>query len=146
MPVHPLFLRSYTAHITLIALEGDHVLEQDQWTALEHAGFKHRRVSARFTFRTTDPLSSGMGTESFDTLHPALGSDVRSDLAKQVGAAVTDEGCLTVDAHQRTSIPYLYGAGDVVLGLDQISHAMGEGGVAATTIRDDLSLLRPLYR
>ncbi len=38
--------------------------------------------------------------------------------------------------------PALYAAGDVVLGLDQISHAMGEGGVAATTIRNDLAKQR----
>ena len=36
-------------------------------------------------------------------------------------------------------MPGLYAAGDVVIGLDQISHAMGEGGVAATTIRNDLA-------
>jgi thioredoxin reductase (NADPH) len=51
-----------------------------------------------------------------------------------------------VDAHQRTSIPGLYAAGDVVIGLDQISHAMGEGGVAATTIRNDLAKDAPLLR
>lgn len=33
--------------------------------------------------------------------------------------------------HQRTTIPGLYAAGDVVLGLDQISHATNEAGVAA---------------
>jgi thioredoxin reductase (NADPH) len=38
----------------------------------------------------------------------------------------------------------LYAAGDVVIGLDQISHAMGEGGVAATTLRNDLTAARPL--
>jgi thioredoxin reductase (NADPH) len=27
----------------------------------------------------------------------------------------------------------------VVIGLDQISHAMGEAGVAATTMRNDLA-------
>ena len=37
-------------------------------------------------------------------------------------------------------------AGDVVIGLDQISHAMGEAGVAATTIRNDLAASRPLLR
>ena len=42
--------------------------------------------------------------------------------------------------------PGLYAAGDVVLGLDQISHAMGEGGVAATTIRNDLAKETPLLR
>ena len=35
---------------------------------------------------------------------------------------------------------------DVVIGLDQISHAMGEGGVAATTIRNDLAKEGPLLR
>jgi thioredoxin reductase (NADPH) len=34
----------------------------------------------------------------------------------------------------------------VVIGLDQISHAMGEGGVAATTIRNDLAAQRPFLR
>jgi thioredoxin reductase (NADPH) len=33
-----------------------------------------------------------------------------------------------------------------VKGLDQISHAMGEGGVAATTIRNDLAKERPIIR
>jgi thioredoxin reductase (NADPH) len=46
--------------------------------------------------------------------------------------------------YQRTDVPGLYAAGDVVFGLDQISHAMGEGGVAATSIRNDLNALRPM--
>ena len=50
------------------------------------------------------------------------------------------------DSHQRTSVPGLYAAGDVVIGLDQISHAMGEGGVAATTIRNDLCAKEPRWR
>jgi thioredoxin reductase (NADPH) len=51
-----------------------------------------------------------------------------------------------VDSHQRTNLPGLFAAGDVVKGLDQISHAMGEGGVAATTIRNDLAKEEPLLR
>jgi hypothetical protein len=38
-----------------------------------------------------------------------------------------------------TTVPGLYAAGDVTTGLDQISHAMGEAGVAATTIRNGLA-------
>ena len=34
----------------------------------------------------------------------------------------------------------------MVHGLDQISHAMGEGGQAATTIRNDLAAKSPLFR
>jgi thioredoxin reductase (NADPH) len=71
---------------------------------------------------------------------------VHSELAEGLGAALTDEGCIKVDAHQRTSCPNLYAAGDVVIGLDQISHAMGEAGVAATTIRNDLAAKQALYR
>jgi thioredoxin reductase (NADPH) len=33
-----------------------------------------------------------------------------------------------------------------VIGLDQISHAMGQGGVAATTIRNDLCAKDPRWR
>ena len=44
-----------------------------------------------------------------------------------------------MDDHQQTSVPGLFAAGDVVKGLDQISHAMGEAGVAATTIRNLLA-------
>ena len=63
-----------------------------------------------------------------------------------LGAKLSGDCCVLVDSHQRTSVPGLYAAGDIVLGLDQISHAMGEGGVASTTIRNDLAKERPLRR
>uniref|UniRef100_UPI0035C84008 FAD-dependent oxidoreductase n=1 Tax=Sphingomonas sp. TaxID=28214 RepID=UPI0035C84008 len=71
---------------------------------------------------------------------------IRSHLAIEAGARATPDGCLEVDDHQRTTIPGLFAAGDVVKGLDQISHAMGEAGVAATTIRNRLADQRPLRR
>ena len=86
------------------------------------------------------------GRMLFDSVYPALGSDVHSDLAKMIGADVAPGGCIVVDDHQRCSIPGLYAAGDVVIGLDQISHAMGGGGVAAMTIRNDLTADTPLVR
>jgi thioredoxin reductase (NADPH) len=51
-----------------------------------------------------------------------------------------------VDRHQATNIEGLFAAGDVVLGLDQISNAMGHGGVAATAIRNYISKRRTLLR
>jgi thioredoxin reductase (NADPH) len=63
-----------------------------------------------------------------------------------IGADLSKESCIRVDIHQRTNVPGLYSAGDVVIGLDQISHAMGQAGVAATTIRNDLEPQRPLWR
>ncbi|HEU4704691.1 MAG TPA: FAD-dependent oxidoreductase, partial [Sphingomicrobium sp.] len=86
------------------------------------------------------------GRLRFDSVYPALGSRVRSELAAEAGARTSADGCLVVDAHQRTDVPGLFAAGDVVKGLDQISHAMGEGGVAATAIRNYLAELAPLRR
>ncbi|AZO82049.1 MULTISPECIES: NAD(P)/FAD-dependent oxidoreductase [unclassified Bosea (in: a-proteobacteria)] len=91
-------------------------------------------------------MSSATGRVCFEAVYPALGSVVHSELATLLGAAVTEDGCIKVDSHQRTSIAGLYAAGDVVIGLDQISHAMGEAGVAATTIRNDLALSSPRFR
>jgi len=67
-------------------------------------------------------------------------------LATMLGAEGTEDGCLVVDAHQRTTVAGLYAAGDVAKGLDQISHAMGQAGVAATTIRNDLASASLLLR
>jgi len=74
----------------------------------------------------------GATARRFDSLYAAMGSEVRSHLAVVLGAEVTDEGCLVVDEHQRTSVSGLYAAGDVVKGVDQIGHAIGQATVAAT--------------
>ena len=91
-------------------------------------------------------IETAEGHHVFDSVYPALGSDTHTELAEQIGVALNESGCIAVDSHQRTNVPGAYAAGDVVIGLDQISHAMGEGGVAATTIRNDLAKLRPLDR
>lgn len=143
-----LFLRGYTRDVTLIAPDGGHMLTIYQKRSLDNAGVCTMPPPTQLLFPDRAPLIAVHGTahSSFDALYPALGSDIRSELAAQLGANRTEEGCLIVDAHQRTSVAGLYAAGDVVLGLDQISHAMGEGGVAATTIRNDLNRDRPLLR
>ena len=91
-------------------------------------------------------VDTAEGHHTFDSVYPALGSDTHVQLAEQLEAALSELDNIVVDSHQRTSVPGLYAAGDVVIGLDQISHAMGEGGVAATTIRNDLAKESPLLR
>jgi thioredoxin reductase (NADPH) len=143
-----LFLRGYSADITLIAPD----------KALDLAAADRKRLEACGILMVDGPchavaalkdaivVETPHGHHTFDSLYPALGSDVRTELAGQIGVALNDTGCILVDAHQRTNVPGIYAAGDVVIGLDQISHAMGEGGVAATTIRNDLAAERPLLR
>jgi thioredoxin reductase (NADPH) len=91
-------------------------------------------------------LVTANGRHDFASIYPALGSDTHTLLAEMVGASLAGDDCVHVDSHQRTGVPGIYAAGDVVLGLDQISHAMGEGGVAATTIRNDLAKDAPILR
>ena len=143
------FLRGYTADITLIAPDRAHDLRAEDQTRLRDLGIKTVDGPCHAVAALDEAIvvETPHGHHTFDSVYPALGSDVRTELACQIGVALTKEtGCILVDAHQRTNVPGVYAAGDVVLGLDQISHAMGEGGVAATTIRNDLARERPLLR
>ena len=143
-----LFLRSYTRDVTLIAPDAAHGLDAACAAKLDEAGII--RVDGPCGGFAIDgerlALEAADGRLAFDSVYPAMGSDIRSELAVAAGAHATAEGCLTVDEHQRTSIPGLFAAGDVVKGLDQISHAMGEAGVAATAIRNLLAERRHLWR
>ncbi|MFS2110919.1 NAD(P)/FAD-dependent oxidoreductase [Sphingomonas sp. Sphisp140] len=142
-----LFLRGYSAEVTLVAPEA-HDLSEEDTAKLDAAGIAridgpcggYAIEDDRFAFDTAK------GRLAFDSVYPALGSKIRSGLAIQVGARADENGCLEVDDHQRTSVPGLFAAGDVARGLDQISHAMGEAGVAATTIRNLLAEQRPIRR
>lgn len=142
------FLRGYTEDITVIAPDGPHLFDQDDLARLEEFGIK--RIDGPALATAIDDkhitIETAEGPLQFDSVYPALGSDTHIELAVQIGAACADDSCVIVDDHQRTDVPGFYAAGDVVKGLDQISHAMGEGGVAATTIRNDLAQVRPIIR
>ena len=142
------FLRGYTADLTLISPHGDHDLSEECSDALDKAGIarvagpcgEYAIAGDKFAVETAD------GRMEFDSVYPALGSVVRSGLARSCGAQVSEGDCIIVGDHMETSVPGLFAAGDVVLGLDQISHAMGQAGVAATTIRNHLAEDRPIRR
>ena len=143
-----LFLRSYSQDVALIAADGPHTLDSVSKLALEDAGIAAiDGPAADFALTGTGiELQTANGRLQFDSIYSGLGSDVHSGLAKTLGADLAEGGCIVVDSHKRTSIAGLYAAGDVVPGLDQISNAMGSGGIAATTIRNDLARISPLRR
>ncbi len=143
-----LFMRSYTRHVTLIAPDKAMQLNSEDAEKLKIAQIECVDGPAQAVAIPDHCIvvETAEGTYTFDSVYPALGSDPHVLLAEQVGAKLGENGCIAVDRHQRTGIPGLYAAGDVVIGLDQISHAMGEGGVAATTIRNDLAEKEPLLR
>lgn len=143
-----LFLRGFTRDVTLIAPDGAHRLEDECCAALDEAGVV--RLNGPCTPIRIDGdelvVTTAESERRFDSVYPALGSRIRSELAVAAGAAASEEGCLEVDDHQQTTVPGLFAAGDVVLGLDQISNAMGQAGVAATKIRNLLNERRPIRR
>jgi thioredoxin reductase (NADPH) len=143
-----LFIRSYTADVTLIAPDAALKLEPEDRQKLEMAGIAcvDGPADAVAIDKKWIVVDTAEGHYTFESVYPALGSDTRTQLGEMVGAELADDGCFLCDDHQRTSVAGLYAAGDVVHGLDQISHAMGEGGVAATTIRNDLAKQSPLLR
>jgi len=142
------FIRSFTADVTLIAPDRALSLGPVDQQKLKDAGIECVDGPAQAVAISDECIvvDTVEGHYAFDSIYPALGSDTHTQLAEMVGAALSGDNCIKVDSHQRTSVPGVYAAGDVVIGLDQISHAMGEGGVAATTIRNDLCAKQPLLR
>ncbi|GGD98051.1 thioredoxin-disulfide reductase [Polymorphobacter glacialis] len=135
-----LFLRTYSDRVTLIALEGFE-LDADDHKALATAGVGLAPSTlGHLEFSETEAnaqLANG-DTLRFDTIYPALGSDSKNELARQLGIELSDDRCIVVDAKQRTSLASIYAAGDIVMSLDQISVSMGHGAVAATALHNDL--------
>lgn len=142
------FLRSYTKSLTLVSDVAEHGLSAEEAARLEELGVAVKTGPVEFVSADGGAIEITVSGRrfSFAAAYPALGSDVRSNLAAMVGAELSDEGCVIVDAHQRTTVAGLYAAGDVVVGLDQISNAMGQAGVAATSIRNDVCESTPLIR
>jgi thioredoxin reductase (NADPH) len=137
-----LFLRTYTHDLTILATDGAISLPPAERAALEQAGIKLVEFSI-IDLEIADtgvraPLSGGEHL-SFDIIYSALGTDVRSGLVIPLGASCSASGCILVDAHQRTSIPGIYAAGDVVHELNQISVAIGHAAIAATDIHNSLA-------
>lgn len=71
--------------------------------------------------------------ESFypaDGVFVALGTAGSTEIARQMGAELTDKGNVRVNAEMETTIPGLFAAGDCTGGLLQVSKAVYEGSVA----------------
>jgi thioredoxin reductase (NADPH) len=141
------FLRSYTRTVTafsetsinLTSRQRRELREMDV-ELLDVPATGYNVAGGVVEVRLGDKLSA------FETIYAALGSKVRSGIASSLRAHTTSEGCILVDAHQRTSVPGLYAAGDVVVGVDQVGHAIGQATIAATAVRNDLCERTALLR
>ena len=86
------------------------------------------------------PIEDDFFEMSVDTVIPALGNVSNPLIRKTTDNLDTNKwGNITVDEHNRTSIPKVYAGGDIVLGAATVILAMGEGRRAAAAITADLS-------
>jgi thioredoxin reductase (NADPH) len=134
-----LFLRTYTDTLTLIHIGPPDALPTDQRDQLARADVAVVEAPIESVELQPEGLRalclSGTGRLEFDALYSALGVTPRTGLALAAGARHDDEGRLVVDAHQQTSIPGLYAAGDMVRGLNQITTAQGEAAAMHNRLR-----------
>ena len=141
---HALFMRTFTRDLTFLVPRGDPPLDAAAREKLAAANIVHYEHPLRDIEMTDDKKArvrlADDSLHVFETLYPALGCRVRSELALQLGARTDEHGDIYVDAHQQTSVPGLYAAGDVVAALNQLSVATGHAAVAATHIHNCLRL------
>lgn len=134
-----LFMRTYSRDVRLFST--DRVEAPELSGELAAAGIDVAGIAAR-----VDPSAEGVSvtveggkTHVLDVLYPALGCIVRSELAAALGAKCSRVGTLNVDDRQSTTIDGLFGAGDVVADLHQLSVATGHAAIAATAIHNRLA-------
>ena len=137
------FLRTYSSDVTLLSLGRPLELSEDERRSLDLNGVQlEEEPVGRVVFATVGSVAVQFASgreRTFDTVYSALGTKVRSDLATKLGADADSDGALLTDTHQRTSVPGLWAAGDVVSGLNQIAVAFGQAAIAATDIHRQLS-------
>ncbi|MGQ9720031.1 MAG: thioredoxin-disulfide reductase [Candidatus Jordarchaeum sp.] len=66
-----------------------------------------------------------------DAVFIAVGYRPVSEIAKEAGVKMDEEGYIVVDREQKTSVEGIFAAGDVTGGVFQIATAVGEGAAAA---------------
>jgi thioredoxin reductase (NADPH) len=145
---HALFMRTFSADVTLFARGSDALLDDDERRKLDAAGVRYidsplkgvtMSAAMKPLLHTEDGREYGC-----DVFYPMLGENARSELAASLGAETAQCQELVVDDHQCTTVPGLYAIGDVVRGLNQIAVAAGQAAVAATRIHNALPwTLRP---
>lgn len=139
---HAMFLRTYTASLTLFVQPGEDPLSKDVLRLLQERDI---RVIEQPIVEALTSGADRVGLRLADgeviwvsAVYPMIGCDVRAELSTALGARCQPDGDIVVDAHQLTSVPGLYAAGDMVNSLNQMSVGMAHATIAATAIHNAL--------
>ena len=91
------------------------------------------RVSGILVENDLTAQEEGTKADSFypaDGVFVALGTAGSTEIARQMGAELTEKGNIKVDREMASTIPGLFAAGDCTGGLLQVSKAVYEGSMA----------------
>lgn len=86
---------------------------------------------------TLDQPFEGSDTLAVDGVFIEIGADPATGMATEIGCELDEKGYLKVDAAMRTSVPGVFGAGDITSGSNhfaQFTTAAGEASVAANSV------------
>lgn len=137
---HAVFLRTFTDRVTVI-VHGEPDACEEAIALARHYDIRvigDRVEALNACEQGVELVTREQGTHHFDIIYPNLGARFRSELAAQLGAECDESGALKVDEHLETSVPGLYALGDVVMGLKQLSVAIGHAAQAATAVHNSL--------
>lgn len=135
-----LYLHHFSDRVTLF-LTRRVSLDEDDRDQLARAGISLQEAPVRGLRLLDDSrvrIEHGAGADTCNAVYGALGLRVHSGLATALGAECDEDGYLLTDRHQRTSVPGLYAAGDVVKSLNQITVAAGGAASAASAMHLDM--------
>jgi thioredoxin reductase (NADPH) len=136
-----LFLRTYTADITLLTHGRPVELGGEDRRRLEEAGIALVEAPVRQLDCERGDVAVHLedgDTLTFEAIYSGLGIEPHTALGAMLGVELTPEGRFVTDAKQRTSQPGVYAAGDAVTGLNQIAVAMAQAEIAAVDIHNAL--------
>ena len=137
-----LFLRHYTEDVTLVTLGARFDPPPGVAEQLSRAGIAvETRPVRRWSAGERQGVVlhiGGFERMAFDVAYSGLGVEPQVALAEQLGVARAGDGRIETDGGQRTSVPMVWAAGDVVTGLNQIAVAMAQAEIAATGFHTEM--------
>lgn len=138
-----LFLSHYTDDVTILTLGNSLNVPEAVARKLAEAGVQIIEAEVQdwdFTANTVEVQLAKRPPMRFAAIYSGLGNDPRNRLAADLGVELGEDGRIRTDAHQETSVPNVFAAGDVVTGLNQIAVAMAQGEIAATHVHNKIRL------
>lgn len=137
---HGIFMRTFSRQVSVLAVDLDALLPEERKAAFA-AGVELIAVSsfdlAVGPERVPEVKDIAGVLHGFDSIYPVMGCHPETDVLR-FPVERSEDGMIIADKHQRTSVPRLYAAGDIVNTLNQISVAAGEAAIAATAVHQSL--------